>query len=60
MTFQKALNSGKDFKRPNHKDWLFVGKDGIIYWDRDDGTTSMAGFSKESINADDWIVKNDR
>lgn len=54
MTIQKVTVSGKSFKRPNHNDYLFVGTDGTIRWEKD---FERAVFTMDSLNATDWSVK---
>lgn len=54
MTLQQALKKGRFFKRPKHRDYLYVNSVGIICWMNH--MPHHASFTHEAILADDWLV----
>ena len=63
MTLQQAINSGKLFRRPHHKDWMATWR-GIFFWvekvegDSGCGIPQPVTFSVQSIFTDDYITKD--
>ena len=56
MNILDAVRSGRDFRVKGTKEWLYVGKDGVIYY-RDAGVHVIP--RKEDILRDDYEIKKE-
>ena len=56
MNLTEAVKSGKEFKFENRGSWMYIGRNGIIYYS---GTIFPAQFSKEEVLSNKWIVKEE-
>lgn len=56
MTLKEAIESGLEFKRPHHRNWLRVEDEGL-WWRGEDGGDWYYSISLDDIKATNWMVK---
>lgn len=59
MTLIEAIETGKQFKRPNHDHYITIAnfegyKDVLVWLDKE---LPRVNFTVESLKADDWEIK---